>query len=135
MKTGRPECYIPSPTTVSHDVKKVFANTQRHIAKMLQEHDSALNFATDVGRHQTTRHSLHNCPLRKQWGAICMILNIVEVAMVTLRVNLAAAFADILQEFRVSDKVSFNERTLENIFTCILQILCIMCNNTSPMTQ
>jgi len=26
MKTGRPEYYIPSPATVSRDVKKVFAN-------------------------------------------------------------------------------------------------------------
>ena len=43
---------------------------------------------------------------------ICMILDIVEVAMSHSGVNLAAAFADILQEFRVSDKVSFNERTL-----------------------
>ncbi|KAG2122242.1 hypothetical protein DEU56DRAFT_904481 [Suillus clintonianus] len=26
MKTGRPEYYLPSPSTVSHDVKLVFAN-------------------------------------------------------------------------------------------------------------
>lgn len=35
MKTGRLEYYIPSPSTVSQDVKKVFANAQKHIAKML----------------------------------------------------------------------------------------------------
>lgn len=36
MKTGRPEYYIPSPTTVSRDVKKVFANARQRMAKMLQ---------------------------------------------------------------------------------------------------
>lgn len=36
MKTGRPEYYIPSSSTVSRDVKLVFARTRQHIAKMLQ---------------------------------------------------------------------------------------------------
>lgn len=36
MKTGRPEYYIPSPETVSRDVKKVFVRCRERIAKMLQ---------------------------------------------------------------------------------------------------
>jgi hypothetical protein len=36
MKTGRPEHYIPSPSTVSRDVRLVFANARNRIAKMLQ---------------------------------------------------------------------------------------------------
>lgn len=36
MKTGRPEYYIPSPDTVSRDVRKVFVNVRKRIAKMLQ---------------------------------------------------------------------------------------------------
>jgi hypothetical protein len=36
MKTGRPEYYIPSPETVSRDVKKVFVCCRERIAKMLQ---------------------------------------------------------------------------------------------------
>ena len=36
MKTGRPEYYIPSPQTVSRDVKKVFVHARKRIAKMLQ---------------------------------------------------------------------------------------------------
>jgi len=36
MKTGRPECYIPSAETVSRDVKNVFVSTRGQIAKMLQ---------------------------------------------------------------------------------------------------
>lgn len=36
MKTGRPECYIPSAETVSRDVKDVFVRVRECIAKMLQ---------------------------------------------------------------------------------------------------
>ena len=36
MKTGRPEYSIPSPETVSRDVKKVFLRVRKRIAKMLQ---------------------------------------------------------------------------------------------------
>jgi hypothetical protein len=36
MKTGRPDYYIPLPSTVSRDVKKVFAHTRQQIAKLLQ---------------------------------------------------------------------------------------------------
>ena len=36
MKTGRPEYYIPSAATVSHDVQLVFVCTRNRIAKMLQ---------------------------------------------------------------------------------------------------
>ncbi|KAA1479015.1 hypothetical protein DENSPDRAFT_753489, partial [Dentipellis sp. KUC8613] len=48
MKTGRPGYYIPSPSTVSRDVKLVFARARNRIAKLLQEHDGDLNFATDA---------------------------------------------------------------------------------------
>lgn len=36
MKTGRPGYYIPSPETVSRDVKRVFVKSRQRIAKMLR---------------------------------------------------------------------------------------------------
>jgi hypothetical protein len=36
MKTGRPHIHIPSPSTVSRDVKNVFVHVCKRIAKMLQ---------------------------------------------------------------------------------------------------
>jgi hypothetical protein len=36
MKTGRPEYHIPSPETVSRDVRNVFIHVRKHVAKMLQ---------------------------------------------------------------------------------------------------
>ena len=40
MKTGRPEYYLPSPSTVSRDVQLVFVNARKRIAKMLQVRQS-----------------------------------------------------------------------------------------------
>lgn len=36
MKTGRPEYYIPSCSTVARDVKEIFKKVRKRIAKMLQ---------------------------------------------------------------------------------------------------
>ncbi|KAH6893863.1 hypothetical protein BKA70DRAFT_1077058, partial [Coprinopsis sp. MPI-PUGE-AT-0042] len=48
MKTGRPEYKVPSPSTVSRDIKAVFAKARQRMAKLLAEHDGALSFATDA---------------------------------------------------------------------------------------
>ena len=47
MKTGRPETYIPSPETISHDVRLIYARTRERLAKMLQKHEGKLSFSTD----------------------------------------------------------------------------------------
>ena len=49
MKTGRPAYHIPSPETVSRDVKKVFVQVRKRIAKMLQ-----------VGRSISSNFRLNN---------------------------------------------------------------------------
>lgn len=36
MKTGRPGYYLPTPQTVSRDVKRVFVKARQRIATMLQ---------------------------------------------------------------------------------------------------
>ncbi|KAF9220143.1 hypothetical protein BS17DRAFT_797825 [Gyrodon lividus] len=48
MKTGRPEYYIPHPTTVSQDVWLVFANVCKQIARMLHKYNGELSFATNA---------------------------------------------------------------------------------------
>ncbi|KAJ8582888.1 hypothetical protein M405DRAFT_749564, partial [Rhizopogon salebrosus TDB-379] len=85
MKTGRPEHYIPSPATVSRDVRMVFACTRERIAQMLQQHDGELNFATDAWTSPNHRafvavtvHFEHN------GQPLAMLLDIVEVPKVSL---------------------------------------------------
>ncbi|KAI0757810.1 hypothetical protein C8Q80DRAFT_1061563, partial [Daedaleopsis nitida] len=93
MKTGRPGYYIPSPATVSRDVKAVFARTRTRIAKLLQEYEGELHFATDAWtspNHHAfvalTVHFVHD-------GAeIALPLDLVEVAQSHSGANLAEAF-------------------------------------------
>lgn len=107
MKTGRPEYYIPSPTTVSRDVKQVFVNVRKRMAKMLQEHEGDLSFTTDAWtspNHKafvavTVHFEVNGVP-------ITMLLDLKEVATSHSGVNLAAAFAQIVDEFGISTKVS-----------------------------
>jgi len=120
MKTGRPECYIPSAETISCDVKKVFVHVHNHIATMLQvslhysimDHlayrpsgiQGKLSFATDAW----------TSPNHKAFVAITvhlehegkpLLLDLVEVPMSHTGENLARAFAEVLQTFGIQEKV------------------------------
>ncbi|KAG0704063.1 hypothetical protein DFH29DRAFT_802380, partial [Suillus ampliporus] len=83
MKTGRLEYYIPSPSTVSRDVRQVFVRTHERIAKMTKEYPGKLNFTTDGWT--ATNHwafvavSAH---LEHNGKPLSLPLDIVEVAKV-----------------------------------------------------
>jgi hypothetical protein len=107
MKTGQPEYYIPSPETVSHNVKKVFIQCCTRVAKMLQEHDGALSFATEAWI--SPNHKAYVAvTVHFKWDGVlvAMLLDLVEVAMSHSRLNLAAAFVKILNNFGIANKVS-----------------------------
>ena len=80
---------------------------RKRLAKMLQEHEGDLNFATDAWtspNHKafvvvTVHFEIDGMPVR-------MLLDLVEVATSHSRVDLAAVFALVLDEFGISDKVS-----------------------------
>lgn len=99
MKTGQPEYYLPSPTTISHDVRLIFARTQQHIAKMLrvselmlnmhetdltyQEYEGKISFTMDTWTSTNHRAimvvSVH---LEHNGVPLSLLLDIVEVAKV-----------------------------------------------------
>ncbi|KAF8814221.1 hypothetical protein BYT27DRAFT_7073667, partial [Phlegmacium glaucopus] len=93
MKTGRPGYHIPSPETVLCDVKTVFVNVHKCIAKMLQEYEGALSFATDAWT--SPNHKAYVAVMvhfEKDGVPISMLLDIVEVTCSHSGLNLAAAF-------------------------------------------
>ena len=128
MKTGRPEYHIPSAETVSCDIQNVFVNVWRHITKILQvstmiyifliinsplrlqplqEHIGALDFTTDAWTSPNHKAYVVVMVYFENEGVpIAMLLDIVELAHLHSGFNLAAAFAKILEDFRISDKVS-----------------------------
>jgi len=128
MKTGRPDYYIPSPTTVSRDVKKVFVNVRKRMAKILQvcglatsiyifqannetyffeEYEGELSFATDAWTSPNHKAFIAiTVHFENNGEPMCMLLDLVEVAESHSGVTLAAAFTRILEDFGISDKVS-----------------------------
>ncbi|KAI1785791.1 hypothetical protein LXA43DRAFT_899061, partial [Ganoderma leucocontextum] len=92
-KSGCPGYYVPSPSTVSRDVKVVFVATRKRLAKLLQGYAGKLSFATDAWtspNHRsfvaiTVHLELKGRPLR-------MLLDLVELAKSHTGVNLAVTF-------------------------------------------
>jgi hypothetical protein len=101
MKTGRPGYIIPSPSTVSRDVRMVFARTRQRIARVLQvsepfqwtelkrgltgvkEYHGELSFATDAWTSPNHRAFVAiTVHLEQDGKPLCMVLDIVEVATV-----------------------------------------------------
>ncbi len=89
---------------MSHLLKKnkrvtVFCNTQ--------EHDGALNFATDAWTSPNSKAYIALTVHFENNGIpISMLLDLVEVPHSHSGLNLAKAFAKVLEEFGISDKVS-----------------------------
>jgi hypothetical protein len=136
MITGQLEYHIPSPVTVSRDVKRVFANTWKQIAKMLQEHDGALNFVTDGWTSPNHKVFVAVTIYFENDGVLmCIVLDMVELAMSHSGVNLASAFAHILQEFGISEKVSIYQSILEKNLPMIFSFLTSLATMCPPMIQ
>jgi hypothetical protein len=107
MKTGRPNYHIPSPITVSRDVKKVFVNARKRISKLLREHKGKLNFATDAWTAPNHRAFVAVTVHFEQEGVpVSLLLDLVEVPRSHSGENLAAAFAQIMEEFDLCEKVN-----------------------------
>jgi hypothetical protein len=102
MKTGpgRTEIYIPSPTTVSHDVRLVFARTLVRVARILQVktinisagkgftknlqgYGGKISFATDAWTSPNhTAYVTMTAHLEAKGEPISIVLNIIKVAKV-----------------------------------------------------
>ncbi|KAF8809255.1 hypothetical protein BYT27DRAFT_7012694, partial [Phlegmacium glaucopus] len=93
MKTGRPAYHIPSAETVSRDVWNVFVNVRKRVAKILQEHKGALNFATDAWTSPNHKaYVVVTVHFKDEGVPMAMLLDIVELACSHSGFNLAAAF-------------------------------------------
>ena len=123
MKTGWPEYHTPSQQTISQDVRHVFVGVCKRIAKVLQVSTvkylflneifknspcvGALSFEMDAWTSQNHKvYVVVTVHFESQGVPVSMLLDIVELACSHSGINLAAAFAKILEDFGISDKVS-----------------------------
>jgi hypothetical protein len=125
LKTGpgRPEYRLPSPSTISRDVKHVFVRVRaqlaeklkvnltyfgwsRHLNKKVQAYDGALNFVTDAWTSPNGRAYIAvTVHFETKGVAQALLLDIVECARSHTGEALAETFATVLNDFGVSDKV------------------------------
>jgi len=106
MKTGHLGYYLPSKITVSRDVKMVFAKCRQRIAKMLQDYDRALSFATDAWTSPNIKaYIAATIHFASEGKLIAMLLDIVEVARSHTGAALTSALSKILEDFGINNKV------------------------------
>ncbi|RPD59519.1 hypothetical protein L227DRAFT_503634 [Lentinus tigrinus ALCF2SS1-6] len=115
MKTGRPEYKIPSPATISRDMRRVFAKVRVRIAKMLQDFDGDLSFTcnawTSPYHKALVAFGVH---LHHHREPLSFILNVVEIAESHTGEALVKAFEETLTEFEIEDKVSIAHAQTQN---------------------
>ncbi|KAF5342776.1 hypothetical protein D9758_017115 [Tetrapyrgos nigripes] len=105
MKTGRPGYYLPHPTTVSHDVKTVFAKTRQRISHWLRSYEGKLNFATDAWtspNHYT--YVVVTVHFEQEGIPLSLLLDSIELGKHSGE-NLAHAFIAILTDFGIDEKI------------------------------
>jgi hypothetical protein len=106
MKTGRPDYYIPSASTVGRDIKMVFAKSRSRIAKILQSYPGKLNFATDAWTSPNHKAFIAvTVHLEMDGMPLSFLLDMIEVARSHSGVNLAVAFGGVLESFGIAHKV------------------------------
>ncbi|KAI4294055.1 hypothetical protein K525DRAFT_213579, partial [Schizophyllum commune Loenen D] len=80
MKTGRPECYIPSRLTVSCGVKSTFVTMRARLGKFLQEHHGELKFVTDCWTSPNHKAYMGTTVTLEHKGSmLTFVLDVVEV--------------------------------------------------------
>ena len=98
----------------------------------LQDHDGALHFATDAWTSPNHKALIAVTVHFKQQGVpVSFLLDIVEVAQSHSGANLAQAFAAVLDDFGIANKVSSHPIIHQNNSPLSEQILSITCDNAS----
>ncbi|KAF5359917.1 hypothetical protein D9758_013966 [Tetrapyrgos nigripes] len=106
MKTGRPHYYLPHPTTVSRDVKAVFAKTRRRIADMLQNTESDINCCIDTWSSPNHKaYAAITAHFEHEGHMLSLLMDFIEIAKSHSGENMAEAFAGMLQEFGIAHKL------------------------------
>ncbi|KAF7761286.1 hypothetical protein Agabi119p4_10695 [Agaricus bisporus var. burnettii] len=106
MKTGRPHQYIPSASTVSRDVRQCFLEAREKISTYLQNHNGKLNFAFDCWTAPNRRAYMAITVQFERLGVVKgFLLDFVEVGARHTGARLATEFADVLTNYKISDKV------------------------------
>ncbi|KAF8239967.1 hypothetical protein L208DRAFT_1062766, partial [Tricholoma matsutake] len=97
MRAGRPTTYIPSPFTISQDIKTVFESSCQCIDKILKDHPGQIHFATDAWTSPNHRAFVAwTVHLHHEGHILTFLLDIIEVPELHTGEALAQAFHKML---------------------------------------
>jgi hypothetical protein len=109
-----------------------FYDQHRSNLSVVQEYKGNLNFATDTWMLPNHQAFVTVTVYLEQKGIpLCLVLDVVEAAKSHSGYNLAMTFTNILQEFRIANKISTIATKHQPKLTLVIQILSITCDNTS----
>ncbi|TFY69695.1 hypothetical protein EVJ58_g269 [Rhodofomes roseus] len=98
MKMGHPEYRLPLPTTVGRNICKVYEHMAGHVAQMLKDYNSDLNFTTDTWTLPNGKAMVAFTVHFKYKGApMSLVLDVLEVTVSHSGLNLTDVFAKMLE--------------------------------------
>jgi hypothetical protein len=103
---GRPHITVPSPKTITRDVKASFEACREHIGKLLREHPGRLHFGTDAWTSPNQRAFVAwTVHLEHDSQMLSFLLDIVEVPESHTGATLAKVFHKMLVSFGIEAKI------------------------------
>ncbi|KAI0776428.1 hypothetical protein BC629DRAFT_1290519, partial [Irpex lacteus] len=106
MKTGRPQHWLPSPSTISRDTKRVFIRVRQRISNMLREYPGRLSFTADAWTSPNHRAFVaFLVHLEHDGKPLCFPLDVLEVPTSHSGPAMAQEFFQLLTEYGIAAKV------------------------------
>ncbi|KAG6807073.1 hypothetical protein H0H92_008924, partial [Tricholoma furcatifolium] len=103
---GRPTTTIPSPTTVSRDIKAAFEACRSQIDNILWKHEGHVHFATDAWTLPNHRAMVAwTVHLHHEGNILVFLLDILEVPESHTGVTLVTAFHQMLLKHGLENKI------------------------------
>ena len=97
------QVYCQNATGTDHTISIIGVETHWHI---LKKYEGALSFATDAWTFPNHKaYVAITIHFEHEGNSIAMLLDLVEIAKSHSSMNLVATFAEVLEEFGISDKV------------------------------
>jgi len=106
LTAGRPHITVPSPKTVTRDVKASFEACRERIGKLLREHPGRLHFGTDAWTSPNQRAFVAwTVHLEHESQMLSFLLDIIEVPESHTGATLAKAFHKMLVSYGIETKI------------------------------
>jgi hypothetical protein len=106
LLAGRPQLSLPSPQTISRDIKASFECCHERIKTLLAEHPGRLHFATDCWTSPNHRAFVAwTVHLQYQGRMLAFLLDVVELPESHSGVTLAREFQNMLKNFGLTNKI------------------------------